>query len=232
MKALQTKTFFSMIDTCTCTDRTKCLIMITNVHSFIHFSPVLRYRILNTNLMYTCAQCTCILYTCKSWTVATLVALQSWILLKNELMRVHSEQMQMHLHELNFMHSASNIFECPSKWKPCFIYMYNTCIDYDIKNFSSYRYIGKSWGTKIYMYHAEKKISGLKNASRLKNKNCDCESSQKFHGNKIRPVFQLSEVRNKSELLQWDDRSQRSRPTNLPMSMVHTWMTQFHVSLS
>ena len=45
---------------------------------------------------------------------------------------------------------------------------------------------------EISAYRDEKNISGLKNISRLKHKNFDCESSQKFHGNKIRPVFSAS----------------------------------------
>ena len=55
------------------------------------------------------------------------------------------------------------------------------------KLFSSYRDISKSWWATLY--RDEKNRSGLKNTSRLKNKNCNFESSQKFHGNKIRPVF-------------------------------------------
>ena len=44
---------------------------------------------------------------------------------------------------------------------------------------------------------------------------------------KLGQSVQLSEVINKTELLQWDVGSQRSCPTKLPMSMVHARMAQF-----
>ena len=66
------------------------------------------------------------------------------------------------------------------------------------RTFSSYRDIGKSRLKKIYIVF---------------KKNLDCESSQKFHGNKMSPVFS-------SFGSEKQKRTTAEVQTNLPMSTV------------